>query len=69
MEEKTKKKPTIKGLLKALLVVLLILVIISLIIIWGGKGNKKDIINREIPITECTAQTILRSIDPVPLYL
>lgn len=40
MEEKAKKKLTIKGLLKALLVVLLILVILSLIIIFGGKGNK-----------------------------
>ena len=42
MEEKAKKKLTVKGLLKALLVVLLILVILSLIIILGGKGNKKD---------------------------
>ena len=42
MEEKAKKKLTVKGLLKALLVVLLILVIISLIIILGGKSNKKD---------------------------
>ena len=41
MEEKAKKKLTVKGLLKALLVVLLILVILSLIIILGGKGNKK----------------------------
>lgn len=43
MEEKAKKKQTVKGLLKALLVVLLILVILSLIIIFGGKGNKNDI--------------------------
>ena len=42
MEEKAKKKLTVKGLLKALLVVLLILVIISLIIFFGGKSNKKD---------------------------
>lgn len=42
MEEKAKKKLTVKGLLKALLLVLLILVILSLIIIFGGKGNKKD---------------------------
>ena len=42
MEEKAKKKLTVKGLLKAFLVVLLILVILSLIIIFGGKGNKKD---------------------------
>lgn len=40
MEEKAKKKLTVKGLLKAFLVVLLILVILSLIIIFGGKGNK-----------------------------
>ena len=33
MEEKAKKKLTVKGLLKAFLVVLLILVILSLIII------------------------------------
>lgn len=39
MEEKAKKKLTVKGLLKALLVVLLILVILSLIIILGGKGE------------------------------
>ena len=37
MEEKAKKKLTVKGLLKALLVVLLILVILSLIIFLGGK--------------------------------
>ena len=42
MEEKTAKKLTVKGLLKALLVVLLILVIISLIIFFGGKRNTKD---------------------------
>lgn len=42
MEEKTAKKLTVKGLLKALLVVLLILVIISLIIFFGGKSNTKD---------------------------
>ena len=42
MEEKAKKKLTVKGLLKALLVVLLILVILSLIIILGGKTNEKD---------------------------
>lgn len=42
MEEKAKKKLTVKGLLKALLLVMLILVILSLIIIFGGKGNKKD---------------------------
>ena len=42
MEEKAKKKLTVKGLLKALLVVLLILVILSLIIILGGKSNEKD---------------------------
>lgn len=40
MEEKAKKKLTVKGLLKALLVVLLILVILSLIIILAARATR-----------------------------
>lgn len=40
MEEKAKKKLTVKGLLKAFLVVLLILVILSLIIILAARATK-----------------------------
>lgn len=40
MEEKAKKKLTVKGLLKALLVVLLILVILSLIIFLAARTTK-----------------------------
>ena len=41
MEEKAKKKLTVKGLLKALLVVLLILVILSLIIILAARATRR----------------------------